>query len=86
MKKNKALQYFSDEYLTECRKLTSEQILLFLDNFRQLHGNIVKEKKSKLISMKVPEDLLQNFKTKSLLHKTPYQTMIKNLMKQWLNS
>ena len=41
--------------------------------------------KSKLISLKVPEDLLNVFKTKAALTNTPYQTQIKVLMKEWLN-
>lgn len=40
--------------------------------------------KSKLISMKVPEPLLEAFKEKSLVLGVPYQTQIKVLMKDWL--
>ena len=39
MKKIKGLQYFSDEYLKSVRHCTSEQILKFLDDFRQLNRN-----------------------------------------------
>ena len=34
--KTKALQYFSDEYLESIKDLSSEDILLFLEDFRQL--------------------------------------------------
>ena len=55
----KATQYFSDEYLDRCRDMTPDQVIRFLDDFRQLHGS--RPAPSKLISMKVPEDLLNAF-------------------------
>ena len=42
--------------------------------------------KSRLISMKVPEPLLEAFKTKARLTGIPYQTQIKRLMNAWLES
>ncbi|MBI2070671.1 MAG: hypothetical protein HYT79_08725 [Elusimicrobia bacterium] len=79
---NKAVQYFSDEYLEQCRKLTPEQILEFLEDFRALNAPGAKSK-SRLISMKVPENLLSAFKTKSALAGIPYQAQIKRLMRRW---
>jgi hypothetical protein len=32
------VQYFTPEYLERCRNLTPDQILQFLDDFRQMHG------------------------------------------------
>ena len=78
----KAVQYFSDEYLERCRDMTADQILRFLDDFRRLHGN--KPARSKLISIKVPEDLLNAFKARARMANTPYQTQIKALMRAWL--
>ena len=78
----KAVQYFSDDYLERCRGMTAEQILRFLDDFRRLHGS--QPARSKLISIKVPEDLLNAFKTRAAIANTPYQTQIKALMKAWL--
>ena len=78
----KAVQYFSDEYLDQCRAMTSDQVLRFLDDFRRLHG--ATPAPSKLISMKVPEDLLNAFKARSKLEGVRYQTQIKVLMKKWL--
>lgn len=43
-----------------------------------------KPAKSRLISLKVPEDLLEAFRTKARLHGRPYPSRIKDLMKQWL--
>lgn len=78
----KATQLFSDPYLQQCRDLTPDQVLQFLDDFRRLHGN--RPAKSKLISLKVPEDLLNTFKAKARMINRPYQTQIKALMKEWV--
>jgi hypothetical protein len=60
----KAVQYFSNEYLERCRGMKTEDILRFLDDFRRLHGS--SPVKSKLISIKVPEDLLNAFRASSI--------------------
>jgi len=81
----KALQSFSDEYLEQCKQLTPDQIVQFLDDFRYIAAAAQKSK-SKLISIKVPEHLLRAFKTKASLQKRPYQSIIKELMTDWLQS
>lgn len=78
----KAIQYFSNEQLEQSQNMTTDQVLRFLDDFRRLHGH--KPAPSKLISLKVPEDLLHAFKTKAKLSNTPYQTQIKALMRAWI--
>lgn len=80
----KAMQYFSEENLKKDRDLSADQIVQFLEDFRRLHGS--RPTVSKLISMKVPEDLLRAFKMKAKLSHTPYQTQIKVLMKNWVLS
>jgi hypothetical protein len=79
----KTIQYFSDEYLEQCRGMTPDQIVRFLDDFRQLHGTPGRSQ-SKLISIKIPENLLSAFKVRASLAGMPYQTQIKVLMKAWL--
>ena len=79
----KPVQYFSDEYLAQCRQMTPDQIIRFLDDFRQLHG-AEHRSRSKLISLKVPENLLNAFKAKAQLEGTRYQTQIKRLMADWV--
>jgi len=76
------VQYFSDQYLDQCSELTTDQILQFLSDFQQLHSR--QKTKTRLISIKVPEDLLRAFKTKAELANLPYQTKIKKLMQQWV--
>lgn len=79
------VQYFSKEYLDRCRAMKPEQVLKFLDDFRGLASRNLPAK-SRLISMKVPEPLLEAFRTKARLTGIPYQTQIKRLMSGWLAS
>jgi predicted DNA binding CopG/RHH family protein len=81
--KEKPIQYFDAEYLERCRDLTPDQIAIFLDQFRQLAFASIKSS-SKLISIKVPEHLLEAFKFKAKLEGRPYQSIIKELMRQWI--
>ncbi len=78
----KPVQKFSDEYLARCAEMSHDEIVRFLDDFRRVHGK--KRTRSRLISIKVPEDLLAAFKAKARLHNVPYQTQIKKLMNLWL--
>ena len=81
----KPVQYFDPDYLRRCRKMTPEQIVQFLDDFRRIHGHPIKKPaRSRLISLKVPEDLLRAFRQKADLHEVRYQTQIKRLMTDWL--
>jgi predicted DNA binding CopG/RHH family protein len=78
----KPVQKFSDEYLASCRQMTTDQIIRFVEDFRRLHAG--SRKRSRLISIKVPEDMLEAFKTRARLNGRPYQTQIKALMVEWL--
>lgn len=42
--------------------------------------------KTKAISIRIPENLLSAFKTKAKLNGKPYQTKIKELMRDWLTT
>ena len=79
----KAVQKFSKEYLEQCRLMTPDQIAQFLEDFRVLHGSNSPDK-SRLISMKVPQTLLDAFRVQCRLRNIPYQSQIKILMKDWL--
>ena len=80
----KTIQYFTQEYLKRCANLTPDQIIEFLENYRTLVAK--RPEKCKLISMKIEPPLLNAFKQKASLEGTPYQTKIKQLMKEWINS
>ena len=81
----KPVQYFTDDYLEQCRKMKPEQVLQFLEDFRELQ-KLRKPVKSKLISLKIPKDLLDSFKAKARHTGRPYQTLIKELMREWLKA
>jgi uncharacterized protein (DUF4415 family) len=49
-----------------------------------LHGARTQSRKSKLISLKIPEDLLDVFKQQCELNGVKYQTQIKQLMRDYL--
>ncbi len=76
------VQKFSDEYLERCREMSHDEIVRFLDDFRCIHGK--PHVRSRLISLKVPEDLLAAFRAKARLCNVPYPTQIKKLMTAWL--
>ena len=79
----KALQTFSDEYLEYCRRLSPDQIIAFLDQFRTV-AFAGQKSPSKLISIKVPLPLLSSFRFKAASQGKCYQTVIKELMVNWL--
>jgi predicted DNA binding CopG/RHH family protein len=76
------VQTFTDEYLEQCRRMTPEQVIRFLEDFRMLQSS--RPARSKLISLKVPENLLEAFRARAELAGVPYQTQIKRLMREWL--
>ncbi len=78
----RALQTFSDEYLERCKELSVEEKFDFIENFRLMHSQV--KSPSKLISIKIPEHLLEAFKQKAKLEGVAYQTQIKELMKLWI--
>jgi predicted DNA binding CopG/RHH family protein len=59
-------------------------IVQFLEDFRIMSDSRA-QKKSRLISIKIPEPMLAAFKYKSAQTNTPYQTKIKQLMLEWLS-
>ena len=82
----KAVQYISPEYLEQCKKMSTDEIADFLENYRLLYQASQGDEKSKLISIKMPEHLLQAFRSKCKLHGVKYQTQIKNLMRDWVKA
>ena len=67
----------------EQQNFSTEQIVEFLESYREL----VAERDqvgSKLISIKMPIHLLKAFRFKADKEGMPYQTKIKQLMKEWV--
>ncbi len=79
------VQYFSPEYLQECRKMSVADRLQFLEDFRELQDRRPIPK-SRLISMRIDESLLERFKEKATLAGLPYQTLLKHLIRDYLAS
>ena len=77
----RAIQRFSDEYLSAARRIPADEIARFLEDFRLLHGP---KPKSRLISLKIPEPLLAAFRTRCRAEGVRYQTRIKQIMREWL--
>ena len=77
----KALQLFTEERLEQDKNLSPTQIAQFLEDFRLMHAGA---SKSKLISIKIPENVLAVFRGRCEQLGVPYQTQIKKLMKEWL--
>jgi hypothetical protein len=84
VKKNppRPVQFFSDDYLDRCRAMKPAEVLEFIEGFRRLHGRA--PGRSRLISLKVPESLLEAFRARCRLEGVKYQTQIKRLMSDWL--
>jgi len=68
---------------TSTRRPTPDEVVEFLENYRQLMDPRARLP-LKLISMKVDVPLLDAFKFKARQEGVPYQTKIKQLMRDWL--
>jgi predicted DNA binding CopG/RHH family protein len=80
--KERPVQLFNKEYVERCKDLTTDQILQFLEDFRNLHSEV--PEKCQLISMKIEPSLLRAFKKKCELMGISYQKQIKILMREWV--
>lgn len=79
----KSVQYFSPEYLEECLEMTVDDRLRFLENFRLLQDRRPAPK-SRLISLRIDETLLERLRERAKSMGLPYQTLIKNLIRDHL--
>lgn len=80
----KTVQYFTKEYLARCKNLTTDQIIEFLENYRNLVAKA--PEKCQPISLKIEPSLLKAFKQKAMLQGSHYQTQIKQLMREWIDN
>ncbi len=76
------IQFFTKEYLDQAKKLTPTQIAEFVTQYQAVVAS--QEGKTKPISLRIPEELLKIFKTKSKLEGKKYQSQIVELMRQWV--
>lgn len=75
-------QRFNPDSLEHTRQMTPTQIADFISDYQQVFFS--NEGDKKLISMRVPEKLLNSFKAKAKLSNRSYQNIIVDLMRDWL--
>ena len=84
---NRPVQYFTQEYIDQCKKMSREEIVEKISEqqefFWKMHLGEEFEK-SQLISIKIPRHLLKAFRDQCDQSGVKYQTQIKKLMLQWL--
>ncbi len=77
-------QRFSPAYLERCRRMTSTQIVQFLDDFRQI---TLRAKRPRTpISVRIPTHTLRAFKVLARARGIPYQRKIQELMAEWVTN
>ncbi len=82
--KERPIQFFSEDYLTTTSKMTATQIVRYLEEFRLLVSAQDFDSPLKLISIKIPELLLAQFRNRCEREGVAYQRKIKALMRDWL--
>jgi len=75
----KGVQYFSDEYLESCKKMTPTQICRFLEDYQKMMAQQSGDK-TVLISLRVPSRVLAAFKAKAQASGKKYQTQLVQLI------
>ena len=84
---NRPVQYFTEEYIAQCKKMSLEEIVDKIseqqDFFWQMHLS-KNFNESVLISLKIPKNLLKQFRKKCEVSGVKYQSQIKSLMIDWM--
>jgi predicted DNA binding CopG/RHH family protein len=75
-----------NEFLKQCLKLKSHDVIKILEDHRNLSetSEPAQKDESILISIKIPQSLLSEFKSACATQGVKYQTQMKILMKEWL--
>ena len=84
---NRPVQYFTKDYIDQCKKMSLLEIVEKIDQQQQFFWKMHQEKnhdESILISLKIPKNLLKKFRALSDQKNIKYQTQIKVLMQEWL--
>ncbi len=86
-KENRPVQYFSEAYIQLCQKMSLEEIVDKISEQQDFFWQLHQEKsfnESVLISLKIPKNLLTEFRKKSSASGVKYQTQLKNLIMSWI--
>lgn len=76
----KTTQFFTDDYLAHCSKMSVDQILNFLEDYRNLQfdpGDL------KQVNIRLPEKTLEVFRARAEREGVPYQQKIRELVTNW---
>lgn len=79
-KRSKALQ---KQFLTDT-KLTPEQTMEFLENYKKMLFSIDQDRGSQAISIRIPKSLLESFKLVCQSKGIAYQTQMNHLIRDFL--
>ncbi len=82
MKIKKGLQKFKKKDLSQIGNTDATQIAKFLEDFQHMIAGI--DDKTKMISLRVPENILSAFKFKAERQKLKYQSVVIDLMRKWI--
>ncbi len=82
MKIKKGLQKLKKKDLSESGMNDATQIAKFLEDFQLMIAGI--DDKTKMISLRVPENILSAFKFKAEKRNLKYQSLIIDLMRKWI--
>lgn len=63
-------------------KLSPEEVIQFMDDFSKVVTN--QDQPTKLISLRVPENVLKVFKAEAQRKGFKYQSLIVRLMREWI--
>lgn len=64
------------------KKVTPDEAVQFLEDFRLMMSR--KDKEAKLISIRIPENILNTYKTEAKLNGQKYQSLMVEAMRQYL--
>lgn len=66
------------------KKISPEEAIQFLDDMRKLNED--RDELTKLISLRIPENLLRVLKTKAKVNNQKYQSLIISYIRLWLKN
>lgn len=76
----KGVQYFTSEYIKECQKMSIDERLQFLEDYRKL---LFDPGELKQINLRIPERVVTCFKMRAKREGKLYQHKIRELMTEW---
>ena len=79
----KAVQYFTDEYLEQCRGASPEAILEYLESFRLM---FIQESEDDCLKLDLPASLIHRLHIKCEQEEGDVSSVVEGLIEAWLNA